>query len=142
MQLDVGREQRELRRRAVKMSLNCIQVIEGSSGPMARSIRDLDLFSRVVLKAEPWTVDPGLIPLPWTPVTAMPAMSKLRVGIMKDDGVVMPTPSVLRALAAAECKLAAESTIEVVRFEPYRHEKAASLAVRLQVFSLMHVFIC
>ncbi|KLU88235.1 hypothetical protein MAPG_07222 [Magnaporthiopsis poae ATCC 64411] len=37
-----------------------------SLGPMCRSLRDMDLFMRVVLATKPHLQDPNLVPIPWS----------------------------------------------------------------------------
>lgn len=92
-------------------------------------MRDVDLFSKVILGAEPWHVEPHLIPIPWTPLEKSVLPKKLRVGIMKDDGVVRPTAPMRRALAMAETKLKGRSDIELVEYTPFDHEKGVNIAV-------------
>lgn len=46
------------------------EAIYNSLGPMARSIEDLEMWSKAVLKAEPWMdADPKCLPIPWRNVT-------------------------------------------------------------------------
>ena len=39
--------------------------ISASVGPLARSVRDMQLFFQAVLGQEPWTVDPDVVRIPW-----------------------------------------------------------------------------
>ncbi|KAH7920551.1 amidase [Leucogyrophana mollusca] len=96
-----------------------------STGPMCSSSRDLRLFLQAVLGARPHIIDPSLMPLPLT----IPDLSKktLRVGIMMHDNVVMPHPPILRALELAKSKLEAAPNIEVINYEPYKHEEGYSI---------------
>lgn len=98
---------------------------------MARSLRDVDLFSKVIFSAQPWLVEPSLIPIPWTPLESTTVPKKLRVGIMMDDGVVRPTAPMLRALSMAKTKLSGRSDIELVDFKPLDHAKGIDIVVRL-----------
>jgi hypothetical protein len=53
---------------------------------------------------------------------------------MRDDGVVLPQPPMLRGLDWAREKLEKAENIEIVDFEPYKHEFAWDLIVRLHFF--------
>ncbi|KAG7891124.1 hypothetical protein KL936_002408 [Ogataea polymorpha] len=86
-------------------------------GPLARTAQDIDLFMKVSLDAKPWERDATLIPLPWRDVP-VPAAKDIKVAIMYDDGVVKPTPPILRGLKYAAEKLKA-SGVTVVKWEPF-----------------------
>ena len=64
-------------------------------GPMARSIGDLKLWAKSVSDAGPWLRDPKCIEIPWREVQLE---GQLKIAVLWDDGVVMPTPPVQRAL--------------------------------------------
>ncbi|KZT62249.1 amidase [Calocera cornea HHB12733] len=91
-----------------------------STGPMCSSARDIDLFISKVLAAKPAQIDVSLVPLVWDIPQSFP--KKLRVGIMEHDGVVLPHPPTLRALAAAKAKLTASGLVEVVDYKPFKHD--------------------
>ncbi|KAF9235627.1 amidase signature domain-containing protein [Melanogaster broomeanus] len=95
--------------------------ILGASGPMCSSSRDMRLLVEAVLNAKPWLLDPSLVPLPLT----VPDINqtKLRVGIMIHDGVVLPHPPMLRAMKLAKAKLEASREVEVVDYAPFRHKE-------------------
>lgn len=95
----------------------------GSMGPMAVSLRDMDLFMRTVIGAEPHLDCPGLIPIPWTGVHTPGNAKKIRIGIMSTDGVIHPQPPVTAALDWARSKLQTAG-IEVREFSPYQTTKA------------------
>lgn len=84
-------------------------------GPLARSADDLDLFMSSVLDMKPWNVDPLIVPLPWKKV-AQPSATSLKIAVCYDDGMVKPTPPVLRALKLAVEKLKAAG-VDVVEWE-------------------------
>ncbi|KAH3663518.1 hypothetical protein OGAPHI_004919 [Ogataea philodendri] len=86
-------------------------------GPLARSAQDIDLFMKASLGGKPWERDPILIPLPWREV-AVPAAKDLKIAIMYDDGVVKPTPPILRGLKVATEKLKAAGAT-VVEWESF-----------------------
>ena len=72
--------------------------IIGCVGPMANSVQDLSLFCEVALAARPWDWEPSLIEIPWRPFPVESLPSRLKIGVMWHDGVVMPHPPVARAL--------------------------------------------
>lgn len=75
-------------------------------GPLARCADDLDLFMSAVLGAEPWRTDPLVVPLAWRRERE-PAAAALKIAVVYDDGVVKPTPPILRALKTAVARLQA-----------------------------------
>src|SRR6201996_6991934 len=58
-------------------------VIAPVIGPEAHSVRDLELFMRVVIDSEPWNIDDGVIAVPWRRVE--PPKRKLRLGMVLED---------------------------------------------------------
>ncbi|KAI4862166.1 amidase [Hypoxylon rubiginosum] len=80
------------------------EAVQSVNGPLARTLADLALFSSTVVGARPWRLDPRCLPIPWRAVSLPP---KLRVAVMWDDGVALPTPPVTRALRQAVAKLEA-----------------------------------
>ncbi|KAL3427906.1 acetamidase [Phlyctema vagabunda] len=70
--------------------------IVGAVGPMAVSPEDLRLFCSVALDAQPWLYEPSLIEIPWRPTITIP--TKMRIGVLSNDGVVSPHPPVARCL--------------------------------------------
>jgi amidase len=97
-----------------------------TTGPLAASARDIDLFMSSVRGTNPALIDPSLIPVPWS-IPSAPA--KLRIGIMMNDGVVIPQPPVLRALEAVKAKLAKLPSVELVEYTPYQHHEGYELIV-------------
>ncbi|KAK6538563.1 hypothetical protein TWF694_010142 [Orbilia ellipsospora] len=73
-------------------------------GPLSTHLSGLSLFMSAVLAAEPWLLDPMLVPIPWRDDSHFPLnvltgkMKRIKIGVMKWDGVVMPHPPVLRAI--------------------------------------------
>ncbi|KAH7007793.1 amidase signature domain-containing protein [Macrophomina phaseolina] len=102
--------------------------VQCSTGPLCRSLRDMDLFMRLVLAARPHLADPRVLPTPWTGLgTPLAAGRVLKVGLMRCDGVVQPQPPVARALAWAAARLAPLAAVEL---KPYRpHGLAAAMAM-------------
>ncbi|WVQ75518.1 hypothetical protein IAR50_005143 [Cryptococcus sp. DSM 104548] len=96
------------------------EAIPGAFGPMGRSARDMELFVQTVLQAEPWKTDPTQVGMPWLPGGfKWMGGERPRVGVMWDDGVVVPQPPIQRALKTAVEKLK-KAGFEVVDFEPFR----------------------
>ncbi|EXJ84240.1 hypothetical protein A1O3_04907 [Capronia epimyces CBS 606.96] len=104
------------------------RAIAAAIGPMCHSIRDVELICQVVTKANPWYQDPNVVQKPWLPRPAIP--TKLSIGLLKFDQVVMPHPPILRALDDAATKLKAAGH-EVVEFTPYQHQRAWDIAYPL-----------
>lgn len=95
--------------------------ILATGGPMAVSLRDLDLLMSSVLGQRPFLREPSLVPLPWTgPRKALPRLP-LKVGFMMNDGVIQPQPPVTRALEWAKARLsgAEAGTFDVKPFASY-----------------------
>lgn len=94
---------------------------------MCTSRRDIDLFMSAIRGAEPHLDDPALFPQPWVK-TSPP--TKLRVGVMRHDGVVMPQPPMLRGFDMAVKKLSASDKIDVVEFQPFQQRTGYNILVR------------
>jgi Asp-tRNA(Asn)/Glu-tRNA(Gln) amidotransferase A subunit family amidase len=73
---------------------------------MARTLGDLTYFVRAVLgEMRPWRYDYTVHPLPWREEVEKEygdVGRKLRVGVLRTDGVVEPSPACKRALGMAE----------------------------------------
>lgn len=69
--------------------------------PMARTLEDLTYFTKAILSMKAWTYDHSVHPMPWRSdvVDEISEKKKLRVGVMRSDGVVAPSPACARALA-------------------------------------------
>ncbi|RMZ75588.1 hypothetical protein DV737_g5205, partial [Chaetothyriales sp. CBS 132003] len=105
--------------------------IAGTTGPMGRSLRDLDLYMSIVIGAKMYLDDPGVIPLPWHGLaTPLAKEKKLKVGVMWTDGAITPQPPVQRMLKWAVEKLQepqASTEFEVKTFMPYKAAEAIKL---------------
>ncbi|KAH6853492.1 amidase signature domain-containing protein [Chaetomium sp. MPI-CAGE-AT-0009] len=88
--------------------------------PMARTLEDLTYFTRVILgEMRPWVYDYTVHPLPWRGEVErefVTAARKLRVGVLRTDGVVDPSPACARALSIAEEALRSQGC-EIVEVE-------------------------
>ncbi|KAI9672383.1 MAG: hypothetical protein M1817_003405 [Caeruleum heppii] len=78
--------------------------------PMARTLGDLSYFTRSILTMQPWKYDHSVHPIGWRPEdwTRMTKGQRLRIGVMRDDGVVTPSPACARALDTVVSTLQAE----------------------------------
>ncbi|KAK4451702.1 amidase signature domain-containing protein [Podospora aff. communis PSN243] len=71
--------------------------------PMARTLGDLGYFVRSVVGMEPWRYDGSVHPIKWRgEVEGEVKGGKLRVGVLRTDGVVDPSPACVRALGMVE----------------------------------------
>jgi amidase len=75
--------------------------LPASAGPLGHSMRDMDLFFRAVSEQRPWTTDPDVVPAPWFPSSGM----KLRIGIVRTDGIITPHPPITRLIDEVRFKL-------------------------------------
>jgi fatty acid amide hydrolase len=92
------------------------EAVRSQSGPMARTVADLDLFFRAMDPVRMSALDPKVPPLPWRPLGSLPARG-LRVGYYANDGVVPVSTAVARAVEVARAALSA-SGCETVPFTP------------------------
>lgn len=99
-----------------------------STGPMCRSLRDMELFTKLLIDAKPWLEDPKLIPMPWTGLNTT-ITRPLKIGIIEHDNFITPQPPVQRAVAWARDRLSssnASNLFEVKPFTPYNASEAWS----------------
>jgi amidase len=93
------------------------------SGPMARDLEDIKLFTKTIIDSEPWWVDPKCVAIPWRVIEPP---KKLKIGVLWNDGVVMPSPPVRRALSVTVERLRTAGH-EVVDWGVEGHAQAADL---------------
>jgi amidase len=86
----------------------------GCIGPLANDLETLSLFTKVILDARPWDIDPACIPMPWNPDVQLPR--KLIIGLLLDDGITHLSPPVLRVLEETRQKLTEEGH-EVIQLD-------------------------
>ncbi|KAG6910723.1 hypothetical protein DXG01_008254 [Tephrocybe rancida] len=70
--------------------------------PMARTLADLGTFWKAVVDMKPWEYDYSCLVMPWRETEG----SKMKWGVMWDDGVVAPSPA---------CKRALQTVVDVLR---------------------------
>lgn len=104
--------------------------IEACAGPLATSVRDLELLMRVVADADPWQFDSSVIFAPWRTVAPK---SRLRLGLIQEDPHFPLHPPVLRTLTEATDKLRAAGN-EIIPLTTPSIRDACALA--FQMFSM------
>ncbi|KAI5924051.1 amidase [Camillea tinctor] len=87
--------------------------------PMTRTLNDLTYFTSSIIGMQPWKYDYSVHPLAWRPEIEeeYATKEKFRVGVMRTDGVVDPSPACRRALEMAEEALK-EAGHEIVEIDP------------------------
>lgn len=94
------------------------------SGPLSRSIDNIDYFMESYTNiGKPWEKDPDMIRLEWKKVLK-PSPENLKIAILYDDGIVRPTPPIVRGLKDISTKLK-NAGVDVVEFEPFGSNKAS-----------------
>lgn len=94
------------------------------NGPMARSLKSLQIYSQALLseQAAPWNLDHKCLPIPWRDNVIQPPGRKLRLGLIgNNDGLVHVHPPVERALNITQQKLQAAGHT-VIPWAPKGHE--------------------
>lgn len=94
--------------RGVEVTLEGQQHIPSAVGPMGRSLNSLKLVTKLVIEAEPWTMDPQLPPLPWREDLFQNFVTRrLVIGAMLDDSMVKVHPPIERVFRNLVAKLEA-----------------------------------
>lgn len=89
--------------------------VSASAGPLAHSMRDIELFFRTVAAQRPWELDPDVIPGPWESLSSI-AKTKLRIGVVRRDSIIEPHPPISKLLDEVAAKIRAAG-IEVVELD-------------------------
>ncbi|SCV00587.1 LAMI_0G06040g1_1 [Lachancea mirantina] len=97
-----------------------------SVGPLANSADDLELFMKTFLGAEPWLKDNYLTRAPWNSSVSLKPKD-LKIGIVFDDGVVAPSPPIMRALEMAKSKLEQAGVAKCIEFVPFETLKGLEI---------------
>ncbi|KAI9784908.1 MAG: hypothetical protein M1835_003471 [Candelina submexicana] len=100
--------------------------------PMARTLGDLIYFTKSMVSMKPWKYDHSVHPMPWKEDEESDAKEKkrLRVGVMRDDGVVTPSPACARALEQVVASLRTEGH-DVIDVDPPSPYEALVIASHL-----------
>ncbi|KAJ5173463.1 Amidase [Penicillium coprophilum] len=101
--------------------------IKACAGPMATSVRVLELFMRLMTNADPWQFDSSALFSPWRTVVLKPT---LRFGLIQEDSHFPLHPPVLRTLTRATEKLQAAGN-EIVPLETFLIRDICTLAFRM-----------
>jgi amidase len=103
------------------------EAVQSVNGPMGKTLEDIILYSKAIIDAQPWKVDPKMVPIPWRSVEPP---KKLKIAVLWNDGICTPTPPVTRALEQTLEKLKSAGH-GVVEWDPKLHSTALELLVRL-----------
>jgi Asp-tRNA(Asn)/Glu-tRNA(Gln) amidotransferase A subunit family amidase len=100
--------------------------------PMARTLGDLSYFSKSLIGMQPWKYDHSVHPIPWREEVAKEfgEKKKFRVGVLRTDGVVDPSPACARAVDEVVAALKKEGH-EVIDVEPPSPYEALYIASQL-----------
>lgn len=98
-----------------------------STGPMTRSLRDMDLYMHIMVSSKQYLHDPRIIPFPWSGLSTPLPSKPIKLGIMLNDGVITPQPPVLRTLKWAQEKLSTNSNFILKPFTPHNAAEAMKL---------------
>lgn len=97
--------------------------ILATGGPMCRSLRDADLYMRIMRNSNQHLRDPAIIPMPWTGLTTE-LKRPIKLGIMMTDGHITPHPPVTRALEWAKSRISNSSLASSFSLKPYTPYKS------------------
>ncbi|EPE36703.1 Amidase signature (AS) enzyme [Glarea lozoyensis ATCC 20868] len=101
--------------------------VPSAIGPMTRSLSSMTTVTKAVLTAQPWMLDPRVVPIPWREDEYLSVQNRpLVIGIMLDDGVVRAHPPIERALKELAAKLEAAGH-ELVNWEPSLHKESIDI---------------
>jgi amidase len=96
---------------------------------MAKTLDDIVLYSKTVVDSEPWLYDPKCLPILWRSVQPK---RRLKLAVLWNDGMVMPTPPVQRALKETVERLK-RAGHDIVDWDASLHPQAVSLLGRMFV---------
>ncbi|KAI2619156.1 amidase [Hypoxylon sp. NC1633] len=113
------------------VAMHGAESIIGALGPMSTSIEGLKLFTKTIIDRRPWLKEPSLVALDWRDPEQYFPDRKVRVGIIYNDGVVRPHPPILRAMTELVGKLKENPSIELVDWNPWKHDLAWSIIAKL-----------
>ncbi|KAJ1303070.1 hypothetical protein OPQ81_011271 [Rhizoctonia solani] len=103
---------------------------------MAHSVRDLELFCRVIFEYEPWNVDFKTLHMPWNSSLAQrESEEKLVISMFTDDGVVASYPPIIEGLLQVRNALIVTGH-EVIELEPMSHQEANEVVSRLYLLKI------
>lgn len=99
--------------------------------PMARTLNDLSYFTRSFIRMKPWRLDHSVHPIEWRDEeeTTVREQKRLKIGVMRTDGVVDPSPACARALQETVSALEQDGheVFDVSPPSPYEGLRLASM---------------
>lgn len=100
--------------------------------PMTRTLGDLSYFTESMVGMKPWKYDHSVHPIPWRSEVSKEYSSKkkLKVGVLRTDGVVDPSPACARALQEVVAALEKDGH-ECVDIDPPSPYEALCIASQL-----------
>lgn len=100
--------------------------------PMSRTLEDLTYFTSSLIGMKPWKYDHSVHPIPWRADTFKETeeTKKFKVGILRTDGIVDPSPACARAVDEVVAALKKEGH-EVVDVNPPSPYEALYIASQL-----------
>lgn len=99
-------------------------------GPITNDLESISIFCETVLASQPWLKTPRVIPMPWNPNVRAP--TKLKLGLLLDDGIIHLSPPVSRCLneSAQLLRAAGHEIIELGSEWASLHRRGAEIAFR------------
>ena len=106
--------------------------LSARTGPLTRSLRDCELFFKTVSAAQPWFIDPDVVPGPWETWDSslslhQPRQNPLTIGILRTDNLVNPLPPIANLLSEVADALKASGVRVLEIPAPHFMHKALEL---------------
>ncbi|KAI9721777.1 MAG: hypothetical protein M1812_002112 [Candelaria pacifica] len=102
--------------------------LPASAGPLARSLRDVELFMKVMADGRPWETDPSLVPGEWADLNnESKREERPLIGVVRTDGLIEPLPPVQKIINEVVEALKSEG-VEVIELDVQLFKKCQSLA--------------
>ncbi|KAG0702173.1 amidase signature domain-containing protein [Suillus ampliporus] len=105
-----------------------LESVAVSCSPMSRRLDDLEEFWKRVMEMQPWDYDHTCVPLPWRPINLQG--TKLRFGVVWEDGMISPSPACRRALQWV-CDALVKQGHEVIDFSPPKIAEGLNIGFQL-----------
>ncbi|PQE29445.1 general amidase protein [Rutstroemia sp. NJR-2017a WRK4] len=99
--------------------------LPASAGPIARSLRDCELFLQTISNMKPWERDPAVVYGMWDEQGAI--QEKPLIGVIRTDGLITPLPPIAKVVDEMVQKLR-QSGQEVFEIDAAAFKKCQSLA--------------
>lgn len=101
-----------------------LESVNSVNGPISTSLNSLELYCENIVNDEPWFKDAKIIELPWKNDLILP--EKLTFAVCLDDGIVKPTPPVIRGMKQVIKNLKSHGH-EIIEWDPMDHERLGNL---------------